>query len=379
MPTRNRQEYAKQTVRFIANISDKIQIIVNDNSDNDELKRSLADLIERGSVEYHFIPERISAVDNYENAVSYVTGEFFCAIGDDDIVLPNIIECIEWMNRNGIDIVKGSKKQAFFWPTKQRKWFDGRLQAYSYTADIKLCEPRKGIEKLLRNGGMEYDRFEIAGSYHYLLRTNLVHRVRKITGCFYGGCSPDMYSAVCLSLLPDIKLVEIDYPITLPGLCPASTSADSVRGKHFGKLENAPQFIGMKQAYKWDERIPKIYAVETIWCETLFKAMDAMGEGELIDKFFNRRKFINSLYYNNGCNAYILKHLHQNDLRLLQEDKSKKVSTFRKYAAYLMGIIRGQRFLSVGLNNIEQAQERLCQHIAKHNKGGWKRILDSKI
>ena len=46
IPTRNRQLYAKAAVRQIISISDKIEVIVHDNSDDESLRDSLKDLMD---------------------------------------------------------------------------------------------------------------------------------------------------------------------------------------------------------------------------------------------------------------------------------------------------------------------------------------------
>ena len=64
----------------------------------------------------------------------------------------------------------------------------------------------------------------------------------------------------------------MNYPITVSGICPTSGSADSATGRHTGKLEDAPHFRG-HASYEWDNKAPAIYSVESIWGETVLKAL----------------------------------------------------------------------------------------------------------
>ena len=116
IPTRNRQTYTDKTLRTILSYKSPIEIIVQDNSDDNTLADMIADILDDDHVIYHHINNRIAGVDNYNIAAQYATGEFFCAIGDDDIVLPNIIDCAVWMKRNQIDAVLPSKQSTYFWP-----------------------------------------------------------------------------------------------------------------------------------------------------------------------------------------------------------------------------------------------------------------------
>ena len=80
------------------------------------------------------------------------------------------------------------------------------------------------------------------------------------------------------------RVLRVDYPITISGICPTSGSTDSATGKHTGKLENAPHFRGHIN-YQWDNKIPAFYSVETIWAETYIKALNDFKCIELINSF----------------------------------------------------------------------------------------------
>lgn len=325
IPTRNRQKYAAAAVRQIGAIDDRIQIIIHDNSDDDSLKEQLKNDISKKNIIYKYVKNRISAVENYNRAANYATGRYFMALGDDDGILPNIMECILWMERNNIDAVKPSKRLSYVWPNKELRGNKkhGYLWITPFSGATYLCDTKAGIIQLLKNGGQGYLDLSIIGSYHCLVRLECMKRVYAITNKYYGGCSPDIYSAVCLSLLKDIKCVEIDFPITLPGVCPSSTSADAMAGKHIGKLEDVPHFINISN-YKWEEAIPRYYTVETVWAETTLKAIKDMGEDELIHKYFNQNKLIELIIKNNRFSD-------RNIVTVLGLPKNEEERYIRKY------------------------------------------------
>ena len=290
IPTRNRQQYAAGAVKSILNLNKGIQVIVQDNSDDDSLRGFLEDVISNEDLVYHYVPERLSFVDNYNSAASYVNGEYCIALGDDDGLLVNIIDCVKWMKANNIDALKPSINAYYFWPdpnSESERGKSGYLNTSTFSGIMKYSDTRKSVIKLLQNGCQEYNSLPMAGTYHRIIRLDCMNEVKSVTGRYYGGLTPDIYSAVSLSLLKDLKFAEIDFPVSLQGICPLSATAANHKGKHCGKLETAPHFAGLKERYVWDERVPKYYSVETIWGETVLKAIHEMKQDELIDMYYN--------------------------------------------------------------------------------------------
>ncbi len=392
IPTRNRQKYAEAAVRHILSISKDIQIIVQDNSDNISLKEQLKDILDNKQIIYNFIEERIAGIENYNIAASYVEGEFFCAIGDDDTVLPNIVDCAVWMKKNKIDAVKPSKDLIYWWPDsgniKSKKRKNGFLGTGRYTGNCVLQNQHDGIKKLLKAGGQGYLNLPIIGSYHGLVKFECMKKVYDLTGRYYGGLSPDMFSAACLSLLPDVRFAYIDYPISLPGVCPKSTSAQSVDQKHVGGLETAPHFIGLKQPYHWDERVPKYYSVETIWAETLLKAVSAMGHEDYIEKFFDQKELVRALYVNNYEKRTEILECVGSDMQIFLKSLGnikvkRKINKFEKYCKKLRTLFLCVCGIELGIENcrsIEEAADYVCEFLSsKRNKKKWEKIYNQII
>lgn len=301
IPTRNRQIYANAAIRQIMDLNEDIQVVVCDNSDDDSLKKMISDYFTDERLLYKYISERISGIENYETAASLATGKYLCAIGDDDGILPTIIECARWMERNDIDAVKPNKRINYWWPDENRAINDkkrkGALALLGISNLVRRLDTKAAVEELLKNGGQGYLGLDMIGSYHCLVSMNCMKRVKEITGRYYGGLSPDMYSGMPESSSKDKSLSDRDTDF-VTGVCPQSTSAQSVDSNHFGKLESAPHLIGRGE-YVWDKRIPRIYSVETIWGETLLKAVEAMEKNDLIEKYFSYERLCRFLLINN--------------------------------------------------------------------------------
>lgn len=306
IPTRNRQFYAEKTVEQIAGLGLDIEIIVQDNSDDDSLFQNLKRLNVGDRLKYDYCATPLPFSENYDLAMQQATGEYVCAIGDDDGVLPNIVDCAYWMGEKGIDIIKPAKDQVYFYPGNSNKKKNACLGFGNYSGSYSYSNPESALIALLDDGGCNYLEKKLAGSYHGLVKMEAMQKVKTITGKYYSGLTPDMYSVVCLSLLPDIRFATLDYPVTLPGVCPKSGSAASDSGKHTGKLEEAPHLAHLPD-YKWSDLVPRYYAVETIWAETMLYAIRKMGREELIEKYFNSFRLAESLYLNNRNNREEIK------------------------------------------------------------------------
>ncbi|KIY20669.1 glycosyltransferase family 2 protein [Mesobacillus subterraneus] len=288
IPTKNREKYASATVEQILNINDdRIQVVIQDNSDTRKLSNLLIKHDNNKRLKYNYTEGTISFVDNFNLAVSQADGEYLCIIGDDDGILPQIIDVVLWAKKNNVDAIKPGLNAVYFWPNSEAlrgKKDDGYLSINQITTKAKICDPYYEVVKLLKQGGQNYLSLDMVKLYHGIVRRGCLQQIRETTGKYFGGLSPDIYISVALSLTVN-KLVEIDFPLTISGICNKSGSSDSATGRHTGKLEDAPHFRGHKE-YNWSELVPKFYSVDTIWADSALAAIKDLNKLDLI-KYFN--------------------------------------------------------------------------------------------
>lgn len=282
IPTRNRLEYLEKCVpQCLGACSNHVQIIVHDNSDiewgeSEKYKR------EYTNFEYYHVTETLSFVDNFSKALEYAKGKFCCFIGDDDGVLPQIEEMANYMELHNIDAVSQNISATYFWPNKLnlvRNSEKGLLRIYYANNNVETKRTKKELKRLLMMGCQGYLERGLAKPYHGIVRTKLFQDLKKATGHFIEGLSPDIYASVSLSCLID-KVFVINYPITISGIGAKSGSAASATGAHTGKLSEAPHFKGHKN-YKWDELVPQMYSVETIWADSALHAFRNFSDLDL--------------------------------------------------------------------------------------------------
>ncbi len=286
IPTKNRSYYCLYAVKQIMSLHlHDVEICVQDNSDNDSLKEDFKAL-DSPDVIYNYHSGVLSFVDNFSEAVSISHGDYLCMIGDDDGILPEIIQYAKRAKDENLDAVIPGLGFVYFWPSKEKIISDvesGLLNLTLCNRDEKYVNPQKAMRRLLDDAAQDYTSLDIPRLYHGIVNRRVLEEVKNKTGVYFGGLTPDMYMAAVLSL--ECKTVlRTTESFTISGICPTSGSADSATGRHTGNLSDAPHFRG-HSSYTWDEKIPAFYSVDTIWAETLLHALKMYDREDLADLF----------------------------------------------------------------------------------------------
>lgn len=288
IPTKNRIEYTFEVVKHILSLTDnRFELVIQDNSSSVALQNLL---IENGFCNdkrlfYNYTQEELSFVDNFGKAIDNCSGDYVIIIGDDDTINPKIIDIAQWAYINDIDAVTPTLPLVYNWPGSGVNSLkeSGYLDVVNFNCSARFFDARNEVLKLLENGCQNYLDFNLAKAYHGIVKKSKLDEIKNQVGYYIGGLSPDIYLSVAVSLLVDRVLV-IDYPLTISGICKKSGSADSATGKHTGDLKQAPHFKG-HDTYKWSELIPEFYSVETIWGDSAVAALTDLGENKLLRKF----------------------------------------------------------------------------------------------
>lgn len=291
IPTRNRQKYLIGAVKQIAAINNpQLEIVIHDNSTEKSLKEFFSSFSYIGNLFYKHSSENLSFVENFNRAVELASGDYVIMIGDDDGILPNIIEVAKMAKMENMDAVYPTVNAVYHWPTGNplvRGAENGYLRISHNKFKEKVVNTHEGLNRLMKNAGQDYIGSDIARLYHGLVKREVLQSIKTERGAFFGGLTPDIYMAVALSIVCR-KVKHIKYSISISGICPSSGASDSVTGKHVGKLEDAPHFRGHSE-YSWDEKVPPIYSVETIWADSALHALKDFNQLELYNSYNEKR------------------------------------------------------------------------------------------
>lgn len=284
--TKNRERYCIASIEAILKFGfNEIEICIADNS----ATTAIEDFIMRkknDSIKYVYNPSEISSIDNFNAAMALATGEYIILIGDDDSVLPNIVRLAYWAKFNKVDTVSTKKIYTYFWPEANPSHPSGKLDFPSNQKDkIFQKNAYSNLIRLLNNGLVNYFSFPLPKSYHGLVKRELMQEIKDITGNYYGGLSPDIFSVVSISLLSKTHFM-VDFAFSIAGVCPSSTTSDQIRGQHCGDLKDMPHLKNRKDEYIWDRLIPEFYSVTTTWGDSGLNALSAMRM-DILRKEFN--------------------------------------------------------------------------------------------
>ncbi|ASA23805.1 glycosyltransferase family 2 protein [Paenibacillus donghaensis] len=329
IPTKNRTEYALKTVEQILSISDTdIQLVLQDNSDTNELEEFLKPFLFDSRLKYNYTSEVLSFVDNFSLGVSLADGEYICIIGDDDGINPEIVKVARWASKNDVKAIKPEVQAIYFWPDNGISFRGGNensgyMSISSISGNVKISKTKSELVKLLNNGCQKYLALDLVKLYHGLVKKSCMEEVKSETGVYFGGLSPDIYSAVALSIvIPEV--ISIKYPLTISGICKKSGSADSATGKHTGELKDAPHFRGHLE-YNWADEVPRFYSVETIWADSSLAAVRDMKKKDLFDEFKLEYLTIYCLIKYNEFSDIIKRHYTNNSRQLYSYQQKKNL------------------------------------------------------
>ena len=294
IPTKNRQEYCKKSILHILSVeSQEIHLVIKDNSDNEEL-RDFCNNINDPRLEYHYSNANLYISDNFESALEYIKGEYFLFLGDDDSINPNIIEFLSFFNKKQADAVVYKFPMYYVYPNSLLKT-NGNLNFYVPTGNIEMVNNTDTIKYLLNKGLQEYNYTSLPRTYHGIIKTKVLLKIKDAGLKLFGGVSPDIYSAIILAHFTK-NSYSIDYPLSIAGACPQSGSSMGTNKTHCGRLEDAIHFKGRE--ITWSESLPRFYSVETIWAYAGIQAFEDLGKSIDLEKFNVYRMTARAIFNN---------------------------------------------------------------------------------
>jgi glycosyltransferase involved in cell wall biosynthesis len=306
--TKDREQYCIAAIQSILDYKfDNIQIVIADNG-NTTLISDYVKELGLPFIKYVHEKEPLSFVENFNRIIEHCQGKYVTIIGDDDSVLSNIVPLVHWMDKNQVDALTSSRYLSYFWPNGVNSSYkDALLNIPVSKNTTKVIDVTTNINRFIKGGFIDYLSYDLPKIYHGIIRKEKLDEYKQITGVYFGGLTPDIYSAVALAFVIS-KNVIYDKPFSIAGVCPTSGSHQAMSNKHIGSnIYEAPHFRN-RGAYQWDNGIPPFYSVTTIWAETAIKAIRDMKKDQLLASFN-----IQNLY------AHLLWETRHHDISLLED------------------------------------------------------------
>lgn len=289
IPTKDRYFSLKSMIMALYQLSlPETEIIVQDNTyDN----REFLDFFKNNHfdfVKYYHVKERISVTQNSDLAIQHATGEYICFLGDDDAVSRQIVNVVRYMKDHNIDACCSSVSR-YYWPELMEEVKRNNSVELLGINDgsIRSIDPFYELQRILKTA--EFSLVGLPKVYQGIVKKTVLDTIWKQTGSFSPGASPDIANAVGVCLTAK-KCIFINSPIIIAGFSKKSASGMGATKRHVNKIENVP-WLDKSVKNNWDERIPPIWTGQTIWAESMIKALEKMGREDLVDRFNFKRLY----------------------------------------------------------------------------------------
>lgn len=285
MPTRDRMDCARHTVENISKFEESdFELIIQDNSKDDDL----LDWFDRRPFDirlrYNRLRRRTSMSRNFELAIEQARGLFLCCLGDDDGLNPCVIQLTRWLEENNLDALSPTYCAHYFWPGvdgyPEGNGAGGRLTLVPFSGRMKLCDPEEEVLKCVKGGGIAF--YNLPRFYHGVVRRSCMEAVRKKTGRYLPGISPDMAAAVSLASVVN-SVAQIDYPVFVPGASAKSGAGRGIQRTHLGALSNEG-FLDEEFLNDWPKEVPAFFSGSTMRGAAVVHALKAIGRTDVLEK-----------------------------------------------------------------------------------------------
>jgi len=265
--------------------AEDIEVVVQDNSDNDQTSTAIASLAVDNRLLYNHSSNQLSMSDNFTKGLKAASGEYIAFLGDDDGVNPELVEAVRWAKTEGLDALVGCSAAKYLWPdvifTIYGKFLSATLIIKPFSGSLTYPEPVTEIRKCLQTAGNDFGRLPKA--YHGVVRREYLDRIFQSAGTYFPGPTPDMATAVALANVLECY-AHIDYPLFIPGTGRGSGGGAGTEKKHDWSLESVPWF-SRRSIDLWSDVVPRYCSGTTLWGEDVIQALQAMGRGEVLQHF----------------------------------------------------------------------------------------------
>ena len=239
----------------------KIEFIFHDNvSDNSDL----FDDVDRDVFRYFYVKKELTMSENFTRAIECSSGSFILMTGDDDFILPEIINVAKYLQNKNLAAATSSLI-SYLWPTVSSKIAGANKSGLCLfprkNREIALKKTSHGLKSILFQGGAFFN-YEIPSPYQSLIKKSVIENIMKNYKTCFPGFSPDISSAIAVASNID-KFVRWDKPFVVSGASPGSGAAEGFAHMHMGDLESRSYIVD--NIDQWPQDVPKIFCGQTIY------------------------------------------------------------------------------------------------------------------
>lgn len=274
VPTKNRYKYLKKLIELIISFdTDEIELVIQDNSDNNQEILIFLNNINYPWLKYYYCSERLTSIENFDLAINHTTGDYVCFIGDDDGVVRNIVECAKWMKANNIEALRPATS-TYEWPECGR---NGYLTIEYNSEKVQYLNPIKELIKILKRGCDKLENIPV--TYTGIVQHRVLEKIYNDIGTYFpGGASADIANGVALCFYVK-RYVKLNIPIVITG---NSSKTGGVSNRRSFIPFSELSFISPTVGENWEGDLPKYWFGVFVWPESAVKSLRVLGKEDFI-------------------------------------------------------------------------------------------------
>ena len=245
VPTRERADTLVHCLRTLTTQDyANLRILVSDNCSNDDT-RAVVESVDDPRIMYVNPGRRLSMAHHWEYALSHVSDGWVMFVGDDDGLCPGAIgQLNELISQSSVEAITAAYS-VFVWPGHMRSHPTGKL----VVPLGRGAAVRSTKHELRRALAGEIPYSNLPWLYNGgTASIRAINAARGADGRFFRAQTPDLYSAVALSLSLD-RYLSVATPIAVGGTSRHSTGASTVH-------TNSQDEKGAALRYASEDNIP---------------------------------------------------------------------------------------------------------------------------
>jgi glycosyltransferase involved in cell wall biosynthesis len=240
IPVRNRAYTLYHTLKTCLNqhAFDDYEIIVSDNESEDNVAEMVREF-NSDKIKYFRTGSFISMTDNFNFALSKVTGEYILFLGSDDAVCTCGLYFLDKIISITGEKIINWRYGYYFWPDHIASHKKNSLTLWKYNATI-IKDAKNHVKKVVNGSGNMFDLplLYVRSAVH----KSLIDNITSKAGFMFDSISPDIYSGFALSSIVKYYMT-VGMPVCMTGASGGSIGTASL-------YDNTPETIRLLTANK---------------------------------------------------------------------------------------------------------------------------------
>jgi len=214
IPTRNRSETALHAIiSCIRTGYQKIQIIVQDNSDDDALYNLLVNNNLINKINYYKNSYVLPMHENWECALEKATGDYVCIIGDDDGLFPDALKIANViLSKTNVEVLR-TRTAVYKWPDYP---FPSMANYIFVPLEINIIRNNNLKSLLLKSLSHEVEMGTGPGIYHGFLSKGFLKSLKSQRGKYFIEHIPDFDSGYAVMMYAK-EIITVERPLIMSG------------------------------------------------------------------------------------------------------------------------------------------------------------------